>query len=159
MSEAVVGTQELIRKLQRVNQKALGVVTEPELQNLLVRRILGRFDQGVDPEGSPWPGLMASTIKRKQRSGHGNAGSILKESGRLRNSIGVVAGSNQGLLASSTGLGFRIGVNDPVAAKYGRLHNSGIGGQEKRQFLGIGSLDVRSVRDYINRRLKSIAEA
>lgn len=153
----VVGTKELITRLQTLRIKAAGVVAEPALQNLMVSRVVGRFDQGVDPNGSPWPGLMASTLKRKRSKGSAYANKPLQDTRRLRNSIGVL-GITTGLIGSATGLGFRIGVRDAKAAKYGRLHNEGIGGQEKRQFIGIGATDVRSVRDYINRRLKSIAK-
>jgi len=154
----VVGTRELVKKLQRVNQAALGVVTSSQLQDLLVARVRARFDAGVAPDGSPWPGLMEETIKRKRRSHYGKPQAPLQATGRLRKSIGVTQ-SNIGILASATGLGFRIGIRDAKAASYGRLHNYGLGGQEKRQFIGLGALDVRSVRDFLNRNLKSIAEA
>jgi phage gpG-like protein len=155
----VTGTQELIRKLQRINQVAVGVVAEKQLQDLLVRRVKGRFDEGVSPDGSPWAGLMEATVSRKRRKGSPRPDALLQDTRKLRNSIGVISGGNTNLLASSTGLGFRIGVRDPLAARYGRLHNFGMGGQEKRQFLGIGASDVRSVRDFISRRLQSIAGA
>lgn len=154
----IVGTNELVQRLKKVNAAALGIVTEQQLQDLLVRRTLGRFDAGVAPDGSPWAGLMVSTLARKRRGGSPRPEAVLQDTRRLRNSIGVVAGANTNLLASATGLGFRIGVRDRYAAQYGRLHNYGLGGNEKRQFLGISANDVRAVRDYISRRLKSIAE-
>lgn len=155
----VVGTQEVINRLHKLNQDALGVVSEKALQSLLERRVLARFDQGVSPDGVPWPGLLESTIKRKLRSAYaGNAKRLLVRTRLLRDSLGVIPGSSKGLLASSTGAGFRIGVNDPEASRYGRFHNYGIG-QEKRQFIGLGASDLRSVQEFLNRRLKSIAKA
>lgn len=154
----VLGTQEVIERLHKVNALALGVVGEIALQDLMVRRVRARFDQGVDPSGSPWPGLMESTIKRKSYKSGGSAKKLLVRTGLLRSSLGILRGSNQGLLAFSTGLGFRIGVTDPEAARYGRLHNYGLGGQEKRQFIGLGASDVRSVQTFLNRRMQSIAK-
>ncbi len=161
----VVGTQEVVDRLHKLNQAALGVASEEALQKLLVKRVRGRFDQGVAPDGSPWPGLLESTLKRKGYSsaykggkgGVGNQKKLLVRTGKLRDSLGVIPGSNKKLFASATGVGFRIGVNDPVASIYGRMHNYGLG-QEKRQFIGLGALDLRSVQDFLNRRSKSIAK-
>lgn len=155
----IAGTQEVIRKLRAMNAAALGLTVDERLKSLLLSRVLGRFDEGVDPNGSPWPGLLAATLARKKRNPHdAQPDRLLYGAGRLRRSIKVVSGVAQGLLASSTGLGFRIGITDPYVAKYGRLHNYGIG-QDKRQFIGLGALDVVSVKAFLRRNVKSIANA
>ncbi len=154
----VIGTKEAVRKLQRVRQAAVGVLGDREISNLLLARIKGRFMQGVAPDGTPWPGLFESTIERKQRAGASKPRTLLYETGRLYNSIKIIQGTNTDLFAGATGIGVRIGVSDPIAAQYGRLHNYGYG-QEKRQFIGLNQLDVIAVSGMLRRKLKSIAKA
>lgn len=153
----VVGAAALIQKLKKVREQTVGVLTEPEIQNLLVKRIRARYEQGVSPEGTPWAGLMESTIERKKYQGYKNPAALLRATDRLFNSIRVIKSGNIGLLGVSTGAGFRIGVTDPAAVERGRIHNYGFG-VERRQFLGLSPLDVRAVGDMMRRRLKSIAK-
>lgn len=156
---STTGTQAVVDKLRRVHDAAVGVVNEEPLKRLLRDRIVGRFDEGVDPQGSPWPGLLASTLARKKRFGYQKPEQLLQATKRLRNSLGIINGTNTGLIAVSTGLGFRIGVRDKAAAQYGRIHNYGLAGQEQRRFLGFSALDLRSVRAYLRRSVQSIAKA
>lgn len=155
----VVGTQEVVRRLRHANVAALALVKDSELKDLLRRRVLARFDEGVAPDGSPWAGLMEETIKRKRRAGYPHPDRILYATSRLRGSIKIIQGTNQNILASSTGLGFRVGISNPQTAEYGRLHNYGLGGQEPRRFIGLGALDLVSVQGFLRRRVKSIANA
>lgn len=158
-TDKVFGVREAVRKLQRVSAAAAGVVADGEIAELLVRRVRARFAQGVSPDGKPWAGLLPSTIGRKKRKGYKYPNSPLRGSDRLYQSIKVIQGVNTGLLAGSTGLGYRIGVSDPVAAQYGRIHNYGYAGQEERRFIGLSALDVLAASNYLRRRLKSIAKA
>lgn len=159
MTDKVVGTREVMRKIRAMRDAALAVADDAALENLLVGRVRGRFVQGVDPSGEPWPGLMESTIARKQRRHKGEPDRLLRDTERLYASLQIVRGSHAGLFAGATGSGFRIGITDARAAVYGRIHNYGLGGQAKRQFLGLGATDIISVRNFINRRLNSIAQA
>lgn len=155
----VKGATAFIQKLKRVRAASVGVVSDPQIQNLLLRRVRGRFAQGVSPDGTPWPGLLESTIAAKRRKGSRNPSALLQDSCRLFGALQIIQGGNAGLLAGNTGLGFRIGIDDPVAAEYGRLHNYGLAGQEQRQFIGISRLDVVAVSSLLRRNLKSIAKA
>jgi phage gpG-like protein len=157
-SRQVLGSKALLAKLRRVSAAASGVVGDVELERLLLSRVRARFEQGVSPDGTPWPGLMESTVASKKRHGFRRPEAPLQATGRLLQSIQIIHGSNEGLLAGNTGAGFRIGISDKIAAVYGRLHNYGIG-QERRQFIGLGRLDVVAVSGLLRRRLKSIAKA
>lgn len=154
-SERVVGTREVMRKIRAMRDAALAVANSEALEGLLLSRIRGRFVEGVDPNGRPWPGLMESTIARKGRGKHGDPTRILRDTDRLFKSLQVIRGVHTGLFAGATGGGFRIGISDPQAAVYGRIHNYGLGGQVKRQFIGLGATDILAVRQFINRRTKS----
>lgn len=154
----VQGAAELVRRLQRIRVASVGVVTDAQISNLLIQRVRARFKQGVSPDGTPWAGLLESTIESKTRHGFAKPRELLQATGRLLAALKVIQGSNAGVLTGNTGLGFRIGVADPVAAQYGRLHNYGIG-QEKRQFIGLSRLDVVAVSSLLRRNLKSIAKA
>lgn len=158
MNSRVVGQKEAVRKIAAVRQRAVGILSDGEVSALLVSRIKARFMQGVAPSGTPWPGLMESTIARKQRGRGKKPNALLYETGRLYNSIKVIQGVNTGLLAVNTGMGFRIGVSDPIAAGYGRLHNYGLGGQEERRFMGLSRLDIVAVSGMLRRKMKSIAK-
>lgn len=158
MASRVVGAAEAVRKIAHVRQQALGVLSDRELSTLILTRLKARFIQGVAPDGTPWPGLLETTIERKKRGGSKRPSTLLYDSGRLYNSIKIIQGSNAGLMTMNTGIGVRIGVSDPIAAQYGRLHNEGLGGQEKRQFIGLSRLDILAVSSLLRRRLKSIAK-
>lgn len=155
----VQGADALVQKIKRVRAAAVGVLTDPQIENLLIRRVRARFAQGVAPDGTPWPGLLESTIASKRRHGFKKPEALLQASGRLFAALQIIRGNNTGLLSGNTGAGFRIGINDPVAAEYGRLHNYGLGGQEQRQFVGLSRLDVVAVSGLLRRNLKSIAKA
>lgn len=152
----VIGGAEVARRLKALRTGIRATLQDSQVADLLEKRVRGRFAEGVDPNNNPWPGLMESTVERKYREGVKEPKALLRATDRLYNSIKIIQGGVAGLLAGNTGLGFRIGVSDPYAASYGRLHNFGIG-QEKRQFIGLSRLDVIAVSAYVRRRLKSIA--
>lgn len=161
----VIGQRKTVARIKRQVGLAVGIVDEAALQSLLLARVRARFEQTVAPNGTPWPSLDPDTIKRKTRLGLARPEKPLWGSGRLYKSIDVIRGSSAGLLAASTGAGFRIGVTDtgresrPGALsphEYGRIHNFGLG-VEQRQFIGLSPADVVSVAGYIKRRLKLIS--
>lgn len=153
----VKGVGSLSSRIKRLREGAVGIVNDVQIAQLLESRIRARFAQGVAPDGTPWPGLMETTIARKGRKGSRNKDKLLQDTGRLFASLKIIQGGNVGLLAGATGAGVRIGISDPIAAEYGRLHNYGLG-QEKRRFIGLSTLDVVAVSGYLRRRLKSIAK-
>lgn len=157
MSKAVIGSAEAVRRIKALRQQAVGILDDGAIASLILARIKGRFMQGVAPDGTPWPGLLETTLERKRRSGGSKPEQLLYQSGRLYNSIKIIKGSSAGILAGATGVSARIGVSDPGAAEYGRLHNYGYG-QEKRQFIGLNRLDVIAVSGMLRRKLKSIAK-
>lgn len=153
----VLGTAAAVQKLKAVRRAAIGVLDDSAVRSLLLSRIKARFIQGVAPDGTPWPALMESTIARKRRGHSPKPEQPLYQTGRLYSSIKVIQGSNQGLFAGATGVAARIGVSDPVASEYGRIHNYGYG-QEKRQFIGLSRADVLAVSSMYRRKMKSIAK-
>ena len=155
----VQGATALVRKLQTIRAASAGILADSQISTLLIQRVRARFAQGVSPDGTPWPGLMETTIKTKERKGYKNPRAPLQATGRLFKSLQIIQGSNAGLLSGNTGAGFRIGIADPMAAAYGRFHNYGIAGQEKRQFIGISRLDVVAVSGLLRRKMKAVMEA
>jgi len=90
------------------------------LGNLLRRQTLRHFDQESGPAGK-WADLRPSTIARKR------GGQILFDTGRLRGSIGVVAGHKQ------------VEVGTSVA--YARFHQHGTRNMVARPFVGLTAAD------------------
>jgi len=153
----VRGDKELVQRLSRVRSRVPALFEDEDAKQLLVRRIKARFMQGVSPEGKPWVNLSPTTIKSKKKKGYAKPEQILFATGRLYNAIKVIRGSNFGKLAISSGLGFRVGVDDEVASQYGMLHNFGYG-QIRRRFLGLRETDVVSYTNYLARRLKLMVD-
>lgn len=153
----VAGADKLLQRIRNARNTAIGIVADREIAELLAKRMRKRFEQQIDPDDNPWPALSEATVKRKQRKGYKNPKAALQATGRLLGALKVIQGSNAGLLGNNTGASMRIGVADPVAAQYGRIHNYGYG-VEQRRFIGIGNKDVRAVRDLIRRKMKSIAK-
>lgn len=158
MAGKIVGAPELVKRIQRVRVQAVGILSDNQAADLLLRRMQGRFIEGVSPRGEAWPNLMEETVARKRRKGYPFPDRPLYGTGSLYRSLAVIRGVNTGLLASNTGIGFRIGVSDPRMTERGRIHNYGLGGQEERRFIGLSPLDVVAVSGMLRRRLKSIAK-
>lgn len=157
----VRGQQAILRRLQRSRENFSTIMEDVDAGEWITRRIKERFKQGVAPDGSPWPPLDAKTIRRKKYSG---GSGMLQRSGKLLRSIRQIVGRADGMFAINTGLGFRVGVADPEASEYGRVHNYGlfsgaIGKKMKaRRFMGLSDNDARSVREMLRRRAKQIIE-
>lgn len=157
MNSRVIGGRAAVDKIAAVRKAAVGILSDAEVSTLILSRIKARFIQGVAPDGTPWPGLLDSTIKRKRRKGLPRPDAPLFGTGRLYRSIKIIQGNNLGLLTTNTGVGVRIGVSDPIVAKYGRIHNEGLYDQEQRKFIGLSRLDVAAVAALLRRRLKLIS--
>ena len=158
---SINGHKKLVQRLARVRSVLPTAVAGSGVQELLLKRVLSRYDREVTPDGLPWPPLAASTIRTKKTKGY-PTDKMLVASGTLRKSIGVIGGSTLGLTVVNTGLGFRIGVRPEtnpegrLAPVYGKLINKGLG-TVRRRFLGVNSADVKSVQEYARRQIKKAA--
>lgn len=157
-TRTVTGATAAIQKLHRLRDEVLELAVDQDVRQLLLLRVRGRFEMGVDPQGNPWASLLEKTIEKKRRKGYPYPEKPLQASLRLKNAIAIISGSNQGLFAGATGAGFRIGIEDPIAAQYGRIQNYGTSVLPARKFIGLGPLDTRAVQALLNRRLKSISK-
>lgn len=154
------GQTALVSRLKRVRENFSTIVRDVRLDEWMLRRQTTRYDKEVNPDGTPWAPLLDQTIKRKKRAG--SNGPTLVRSGKLRKAVDIIVGSRTGLFAIDTGLGFRVGVNDPDAAIYGRVHNQGLYSgqikrhQKRRRFIGLSPLDVTSAKALLRRRAQII---
>lgn len=147
----VHGAARLSQRIETIRRNlALPVLTN-EIGELLLRRTMDRFDREVDPDGTPWQELAATTIAAKRRQGYGNKGKLVRTS-KLRNSIKMIRGSNAGTIFTNTGAGVRIGIADPEVVQYARIQNNGNRTTPARRFLGVGRLDVKAVDSFLRRR-------
>lgn len=143
----VRGHQEIITRLRKVAAGVSSAAVGADIEKFMEDRVKLRFSRQRDPDGNKWDAISPQWAKRKGNN------KILTHSGTLRKAIKVVR-RNAGSLASSTGLGFSIGVDpdatDPngvPAIQYGRVHNFGMGRHPPRRFLGMGALDIRALQD------------
>lgn len=146
----VRGAAKIAKRIRTIQARTQIALHSGLLEDLLLRRIKDRFERQVDPDGRPWPRAAASTLKRKTNP------KLLQRSGTLLRSIAIIRVNNRGL-AVATGAGFRIGVTDPEAARYGRFHQFGIGVPQRR-FLGIGELDRKAVDSLLRRVILGAGE-
>lgn len=156
-----------VARMLRDAAKVPGLVFDKrELKKRLETRFKKRLDElgsttwsGRDPEGNRWFPLAVSTNTWKQNHGYGDK-PTLQQTGNLRRAIQVVQSSWSPTMAkTSTGAGFRIGINPGIsykrgkrtyrAAEYGALHNYGRGRIIERRFLGIGKGEIESVDRWI----------
>ena len=129
-----------------------------EIGNLLLKRTLERFEQGVDPDGNRWPELKPQTLERRRRGGFAGEG-VLQRTERLKHAIKLIKGG-LGTTFINTGAGVRIGIEDPEIAIYGRVQNKGDSSHNipARRFLGIGRLDVKAVDSLLRRKGQQIKD-
>lgn len=137
----VKGADKLAARLRKLSVSIRKTVTDGRIPALLLRRTKKRFDKQLDPNERKWEPLSPNTLVRR-RSGGNLRRKALHETLRLKQSIAIVKKSS---LFSVTGASARIGVNDPVAAAYGRFHQTGEGDLVQRRFLGIGKSDIKAV--------------
>lgn len=155
---SVTGQTELVARMRRIRSKLPNAMAGVDVERLLLSRVLRRFENSVSPDGVAWPALKESTVRRKKLLGARRPEKALERTERLVRGIRIISGSTSGLLVANTGLGFRIGVDDPVAAIYGRLHQQGHGSLPQRKFMGLSASDVSAVTAFTRRRIKDLVE-
>jgi hypothetical protein len=157
-TRVVTGAERLKRRLSAIRTTLQLPALTNEIGLLLLRRMQDRYDREVDPEGERWVPLARKTVLDKQRLGVGSKG-ILKRTDELRHAIQIIRGSVAGTMFTNTGGGVRIGVSGPPkVVSRGRAHQRGVPQKHlpQRRFLGIGSLDVRSVDSMLRRKAVDI---
>lgn len=156
-----VDTSEFKKKIELVRLGIPHLIDRTVIGPELVRRMKTRFETKKAPDGSRWKARSSKT-----KSG----GSLLLRTGNLRDAITVMQGAPQGVYASNTGLGFRIGLESRKVvetfasgntrtvdtAVYGRAHQMGDGYVPKRRFIGMGPTDRAFVLDRIGANLKRV---
>ncbi len=156
----LIGSDDLIRRIGSIKihyGNFLGGMPT-RVGEFLVKRIKRRYLERLDPELKPWKELAPSTKKIKESlfvrgllsaDPPATPGTILVRTGNLYRSIGIIEKTSS--LAGQTGLGFRIGVKDKDAARYGRFHQYGRKKLPKRAFLGFSRLDIKAVDSLLRR--------
>lgn len=145
----------IIQRIQNIRERMPQTIQEPQLMAFMERRVKARFIQGVDPEGNRWAALTPATIRIKKAAGSAFPEKPLIRTGRLFNSIQAIR-TNAGF-QSVTGLGFRVGVTDPEAAKYGRMHDQGLVPRtSQRKFMGVSARDAKALTDLIRREVRKL---
>lgn len=104
----------------------------------MLHRIRERFLKQESPDGSTWPESNAA----KQRKKTGRDGGTLFDSGNLFHSISLGRSGVNGRSIFTT-------------IDYAEKHNNGLGGQERREFLGFNEEDERGVVNIIEDRVRS----
>lgn len=103
-------------------------------KNHMEAKIDNQFNTETDPDGNPWEPLKPDTLARKQ------GGSILVESGKLRNSFRYDL-DEKSLTISS---------NSPVFV----AHDQGVLPQPERQILGISAEDKNEIAGLVRGYVK-----
>ena len=150
----VRGTERLLARIKLIRETIDPPGLMDDIANLIKKRVLQRFDRQVDPNGVKWRPLEPSTIARKRRGGYGGKAALVR-TGKLRDSIKVIRGQ-AGSRYTNTGLGFRIGIENPEIAKYAAVQNRGSRHVTARKFLGIGRSDIAAVEALLRRRVKRL---
>jgi hypothetical protein len=154
----ITGQKRLVSRIKRIRNGLPPVLDDESAKQLLIRRIRARFIAEVSPDGTPWAPLAAKTVANKKRKGRGAPEKKLIDSRSLYRAFGEISSSAGGLLAFSTGAGFRIGVDDPEVAEYGRIQNYGNSRIPARPFIGLSPQDVESYVRAIRRKLNRLVE-
>ena len=153
----VNGVKKLGQRVKTIRTALALPVMVNEITDLLLRRTLDRFDREIDPDYVPWEPLADSTLARRRRDGVKST-KKLNRTGAMRGAIKRIRGAAAGLLVTNTGAGARIGVADPAQTKKAAAQQYGTRFIPQRKFLGIGSLDVKSVDSLLRRKAKSLTE-
>ena len=133
-----INSQELTKVLDRIAEAFNTEEILDEASALLLNRIRTRFLAKVDPEGNPWVPSKAGLLREKR----GGPGTLFK-TGRLFRSIQLAGtGPNQRKIATDVPYGFR--------------HQYGVGGLQKRVFLGFSTEDAALVERLLEVRARRI---
>jgi len=154
----VQGAERLSRRIATIRRNLSLPVLTDEIGDLLLKRVLQRFDAEVDPDNVPWLPLALATLERKRRLGYGGQKKLVRTR-EMRNAIQKIKGVNAGATYANTGAGVRIGIANPEIAKYARAQNQGVPGHiPARRFLGVGRLDVKAVDSFLRRKGQQAVE-
>lgn len=161
-SGRVEGAQQLGKRIKTIQEGLPRLVSKDELGAFLIRRMQARFSRREDQNGVRW--------KDRSPASSGNH-PLLEKTGRLRRNIAVVGGVGGTSLGINTGAGFRIGVKDAKfvestgsssrvrnLADIARIHNRGNKTTPRRQFIGIGRLDIKAVDSLLRRKAARLIE-
>jgi phage gpG-like protein len=110
---------------------------------VIFNRIRIRYLQEVDPQGEPWPRSMAAILRERR----GIGGGTLYSSGKLFHSLQLYAESE-----NSRAIGTN--VTSDKGFPYPIVHQFGLGGQIRRQFLGFGDEDRTYMSDLVLQRIQ-----
>jgi len=160
--EPVSGVADLRQKITRLRQDVAGVLSREHLARLLLSRMRRRYLEEKDPDGVAWPALSPNTKPGPK---------ILVQTGNLLKAVDVM-GANRGGYSLATGFGFRIGIKNRRYTErfarggsrtvdtgvYGRVHQLGNSHVPRRQFIGIGQSDVKSVSELLRRELRKAVQ-
>lgn len=151
----IVGRSKLLAQLSRYKFKQAALGGE-EVGNVMVKRIKRRFDTKRGPTGAPWRKLHPMTL-RLRRVNRRRPRDILVDTGKLRDSIGILGRKRTGLVAS-TDAGIKVGVvgNVPYASlmQFGGISSLTGGTVPARPFIGFNNEDVKAIKQVMERRLK-----
>ena len=152
-NRVVTGADKLKTRISTIRRNLALPAMVNEIGELLLRRVITRFDRGVTADGTSWPPLASVTEKNKRYLGFGNKG-MLRRTDEMRNSIKIIRGAVAGTTFTNTGAGLRIGIDNPAVITRARAHNRGVPRMKipARRFLQVGSSDVKAVDALMRRK-------
>ena len=133
---SVRGFERLDILFDRIEEAVDPELVLDEAGAILLNRIRSRFLKQVDPDGRPWIQSRAA-IRRREKTGREGT---LFDKGNLFRSIQL---ANRGPLTR--------GVFTDIP--YGRKHQEGLDGMDKRVFLGFGGTDSTIIEKLLVNRL------
>ncbi len=142
LSIRITGQDQLDQFMVSLNKALDGRAILDEGAAILFNNMRTRFLRETDPTGTQWPKSKAA-LRRALPGGRG--GGTLFDIGRLFRSLQLSADSltTRSIGTNVTSHGF----------PYGIVHNFGLAGFPRRQFLGFGEDDVEVMSNLVTRRL------
>lgn len=152
----VRGADRLSQRVKTIRNAIVLPAMVEEITDLLLKRTQKRFDRQVDPNENRWPALKESTISTKKRLGFGDKPPLVRTRA-MRDAIHAIRGG-LGTTYFRTGVGSRIGIEDPEIAEYAKVQNKGLKSHNipARRFLGIGALDIKAVDSLLRRKARQL---
>lgn len=138
----VKGQADLERKIQQLSEALDTRRILDEGAALLFNRMRSRFLAEVDPTGQKWPTSQAAIRRAITNRG----GGTLFNTGKLFRSLQIYASSETSRMIGTD-------VTSPKGYPYGKVHQFGLGGFPKREFLGFGDTDVGLMSQVVVRRV------
>lgn len=138
----ITGQAELIRKAHQLETLDTRAILDQGAA-LMFNRMRTRFLQEISPTGEKWPRSRAAEYREKK----GRGGGTLFESGKLWRSLQIYADSD-----TSRAIGTN--ATSSTGFPYPVVHQKGLGGFPRREFLGFGDEDFTLMSEFIVRKLK-----